>query len=429
LALAPATVRAQGGLDIPGREAEPVVPLPIYNSRPENGGFYTALEFVMLRQTRDFKSQRVAVRGGVDFDGSIQADLGGSFVIVGTTVEFLPGPPGPAGSFVGSGTQALNVDQLNSQWTYQPGWRFTGGWRFSDATTFEVRWLHVNQARYNASADIIPPGFAVGPQLLDTWLFSPVFNFTNSFAGESVELGVGNPGAGYGIWNFAQEMSIQFQQRYDQGDFWGKSLVREDPISRTYIVAGARFAWIWESFLWRTVSRDSLGNAGPQDVANYTNTVSNRMYGPVMGCQHDVYLGTVGRIGAFSMQFHVDFAPMVDIAKERAQYERGDRQASTKKSVTEYTFSPEVNGELSLTWHPVAGIEVRLGWDSMMFLNTVHTDKPISFNFGQIGATQDFGAGALPGVVVPGDGRSDPIWTRKALRYMDGLSFGIGLSF
>src|SRR5262249_14706731 len=106
LALAPATVRAQGvgGLDIPGRESEPVVPLPIYNNRPEAGGFYSALEFVMFRQTRDFGSQRVAVRGGVDFDGSIQADLGGTFIVVGGTVQFLPGPPGAPGSFVGSGT-------------------------------------------------------------------------------------------------------------------------------------------------------------------------------------------------------------------------------------------------------------------------------------------------------------------------------------
>jgi len=429
LALAPATVRAQGGLDIPGREAEPVVPLPIYNSRPEAGGFYIALEYTMFRQTRDLKSQRVASRGVVDFDGSIQADLGGSFIIVAGTVEFLPGPPGPPGTFLGSGTEALNVDQLNSQWTYQPGWRFTAGWRFSDATTMEVRWLHVNQARYNASADIIPRGYVVGPQLFDTWLFSPVYNFTNSFSGETQELGIGNLGATYGIWNAAQEMMIQFSQRYDQTDVWGKSLIREDPISRTYVVAGARFAWIWESFLWRTVSRDSQGNAGPQDVAIYTNTVSNRMYGPVIGCQHDVYLGTVGRIGAFSMQFHSDFAPMVDIAREHAQYARGDRGASNKKSVTEYTFSPEVNGEISLTWNPIAGVQVRFGWDSMMFLNTVHSDRPISFNFGQIGATNDFGAGIAPGIVVPGDNRSDSIWTRKAIRYLDGISFGIGISF
>src|SRR5262245_44315383 len=50
LALAPAVGRAQTGngpgeLDVSGREAGPVVPLPIYNSRPEAGGFYTALEW------------------------------------------------------------------------------------------------------------------------------------------------------------------------------------------------------------------------------------------------------------------------------------------------------------------------------------------------------------------------------------------------
>jgi hypothetical protein len=423
LALAPATLRAQGELDIPGREEAPTVPLPLSSRRPEDGGFYTALEFAMFRQPREFKSQNLAYRGGVDFDGSIQADLGGSFQIVGTTVQFVPGPAGPPGAFIGSGTPALNVNQLNSQWTYQPGTRFTAGWRFSDGSSFEVRWLHLNAAVYSASADIVPRGSAVGPQLLDTWLFSPVYNFTSSFAGELQELGVGNIGAGYGIWNFAQAESIKYTQRYDQGDFWGKVPVREDAISRTYIVAGARFAWIWENFQWRTESHDSAGQSGPQDVAIYSNTVSNRMYGTVIGCQHDVYLGSIPRIGAFALQFHSDFAPMIDIVKERAEYSRADRMASTKKSVTEYTFSPELNGELTLAWYPVRGVQVKFSWDSMMFLNTVTNDRPVSFNFGTLGATNDFGPEPLA------DRQSDSIWQRKAIRYFDGVSFGVAISF
>ena len=52
LAVAPSMALAQGGLDY-GRSS-PTVPLPIYSSRPESGGFYAGLEFVMFRMTRNF---------------------------------------------------------------------------------------------------------------------------------------------------------------------------------------------------------------------------------------------------------------------------------------------------------------------------------------------------------------------------------------
>src|SRR5438093_13253284 len=80
LAVTPALAQegAPGGLDY--TRSRPAVPLPIYNSRPESGGFYTALEFVMFRMTRNFRDQVVARRGLVDIDGSVQADLGGQFI-------------------------------------------------------------------------------------------------------------------------------------------------------------------------------------------------------------------------------------------------------------------------------------------------------------------------------------------------------------
>src|SRR2546421_10489933 len=101
LAVGPAFAQIPtGGLDV-GR-ANPVVPLPIYNARPESGGFYTALEFVMYRMTRNFKQQVIARRGLVDDDGSIQAGLGGTFridPITGQTV-FVPGLAGAPGTFL-----------------------------------------------------------------------------------------------------------------------------------------------------------------------------------------------------------------------------------------------------------------------------------------------------------------------------------------
>jgi hypothetical protein len=424
LALAPLAVRAQGGLDI-GRE-DPPIPLPIYSAHPEQGGFYTALEFLMYRQTRDFSSQRVAVRGIVDVDGSVQRDLGGTYIIPapGAPPIFIPGAPGEPGRFLGSGTQALNVSDLNGTRTYQPGWAWTFGWRAQDGSALEFRWRHVNDGTYQRGADIIPPAFAVGPLLTETFLTSPVYNFPNNFAGEQVELGVGNPGAAYGIWNAASSMTIEFVQRYDQGDMTYRVPVRTDEVSRTFINVGTRFAWIWERFKWRTVSISALGQAGAFDAAIYTNIISNRMYGPSLGCEQEFYLGTAGRIGAFSIGFKADFSPMVNIVKERASYELADRSASTKRSLTEYTFVPMVSGDLQITWIPIAGLQIRLGWNSLAFMNTVAAPRPIAFNYGNLQMNNDFGFNTVP--AAP-DNRQ--IFERKALRYFDGLMFGAALSF
>jgi len=425
LALAPTEGRAQGGLDISGREAAPTIPLPIYNRRPEAGGFYGALEFILYRQTRHLGNQPIAKRGFVDVDGSVQADIGGQFIIPapGAAPVFIPGPPGPPGAYIGSGNVALRASDLNSQRTYQPGYATTIGYRFSDGSTFEARWRHVEQARYNAGADIIPAGFAVGGLLEETFLFAPVFNFNNEYAGQSQELGLGNPGATYGIWNAANQMTIQMQQRYDQADFFGKVPIRTDEVSRTYLMAGGRFAWIWERFTWRTVSQDASGASTTRDVAYYTNSVSNRMYGPSLGLQQDFYLGTFGKIGAFSLAFSGDASTMLNIVKEHAKYELADESTSSKKSVREYTFVPMFNGEIQLTWYAAAGIQVRMSWNSLLFMNTVHTVNPVSFNLNNIGRVNDFGPG--PNTT----GSTESIWSRRALHYFDGINFGVALSF
>ena len=430
LALAPAVGRAQvrnGDLDTPGRE-QPIVPLPIGNSRPESGGFYGAFQFTMLRQTRTIQQQVIARRGLIDVDGSVQGDLGGTFTVLPPPIglTFVPGPPGPPGTFLGTGTPALDASDVNQKRSYQPGYTATFGWLFSDNIAVEFKWTHVQPVRYNAGADIIPPGFLQGPFQADTFLTSPVYNFNNAYAGENQELGVGNPGATFGIWNASQEQSIEFRQRYDQGDLTVRLPIRSDPISRTFFIIGERFAWIWEEFKWRTVSRAASGAASDFDVAIYSNITSNRMYGIPIGCQHEVYLGSAGRIGAFSLAFQVDVAPMLDVVKERASYELGDNSTRTKHAVTEYTFSPMLNSDLNLTWYPINGMQVRLGWSSMLFMNTVHAEHPVAFNFGNLQKNNDFGP--LPaGQAPPGVGTD--IWTRKTLHYIDGLSIGVGLSF
>ena len=427
LALAPAAVRAQGGLDISGREAAPIIPLPVYNSRPESGGFYAAVGFVMMRQTRELGNQVIARRGLIDLDGSIQQDLGGTWIIpaIGATPIFVPGPAGPPGTFIGTGSTALSASDLNGTRTYQPGWDQTIGWRFGDGSALESRWRHVVSANYQAGADIIGPGFAVGPALADTFLTAPVYNFPSNFAGQAQETALGNPGAAYGIWNGASSMTIEFTQRYDQIDTTYRVPVREDEVSRTFIQVGARFAWIWERFKWRTVSADLTGASGPSDVAIYTNIVSNRMYGPSLGVQHDYYIGSAGSVGAFSVGFQGDFSPLLNIVKERARYELGDDTMSTKLSRSEYTFVPMVSGELNITWYPAAGIQVRMAWSSLVFMNTVYANRPVAFNYGNLQNNNDFGV--PPNVAAAAV--NDPIWQRKAWRYFDGIMFGAAVSF
>jgi hypothetical protein len=421
LALAPAPVSAQlrvaegldlqvspasppgGGLDI-GRE-NPVVPLPIYHSRPETGGFYTAIEFIMWRMGRNLAPEVIARRGFVDVDGSVQRDLGGTFIapVGGGAPIFVAGAPGVPGTFIGSGTPALLAsDVKNGKLTYEPGLKFTLGWRFDDSSAIEISGFHTATAKYFAGADIIPPGFAVGPILADTFLFAPVFNFPVEYAGPAQKAGLGNPGALYGIWNGANSMTIEFDQRYTQYDLTYRVPVRADDISRTNIIVAARFSWIWERFKWRTVSADFTGASGPSDVAIFTNIVSNRMYGPVLGCEHELYLGR-----GFAIAAEVDGTAFLDVVKERAQFERADRATESKHNITEYTFAPALNYKIHFTWYPWAGIQCRIGWNGLAILNTVNSPNPVSFNFGQI----------------------NPDFPRKPIRYMDGLELGLAITF
>ncbi|HLW67203.1 MAG TPA: Lpg1974 family pore-forming outer membrane protein [Gemmataceae bacterium] len=418
LAFAPAVGRAQfpNGLDVGGRDA-PLFPLPLSSNRPEDGGFYTALEYKMLRMTKTIGNQPLAVRGFVDVDGSVQRDLGGSFIIVGTTVVFNPGPPGPPGAFLGSGAEALNVNQLATDWTYGPGYELTLGYRFENGWAVEANWTQIFSVKYTAGADSIPPGFAVGPVLADTFLFSPVVNFPIQYAGPASRLGVGNPGATYGIWNAASSMTEQYTQRYNEGNILGRYPVLTSDVSRTNVYVGYRFSWIWENFRWDTVARDFAGNATAADHAIYNNIVSNRMYGPFIGAGQEFYLGK-----GFAIELAIDQAAMLDIVKERATYSLADRSTEAKKQMVEYSFAPETEGKIDLTWYPTRGIQFRLGWDFMMFLNTVSNPYPVSFDFNNFNNFTNTAAGQpFAGLF----NITHPIFERIAIRYMDAIHGGV----
>ena len=197
---------------------DPVVPLPIGHDRMDNGGFYGAGEFLYWKQTNPIKDQVVAVRGLLDFDGSITAGLNGvPQNVIGSPPIIIPGVGFP-GTFIGTGLTALNTNQVSGPGTYTPGFRVTVGWKFKDGLAIEASWLNLTEAKYNAVATLVPQGLQAGALLENTFLFSPVFNFPNDFAGAPDKLAFGNPNAAYGIWNGAAVESESFVQRTTQYD-------------------------------------------------------------------------------------------------------------------------------------------------------------------------------------------------------------------
>jgi hypothetical protein len=237
-----------------------------------------------------------------------------------------------------------------------------------------------------------------------------VYAFPNDFAGPALKLALGNPFAAFGIWNGASVMTITFVQRFEQFDMTIRHPVYQDDDIRCYGLLGPRLVWMWEQFKWRTVSIDFGGNAGADDVAIYSNVVSNRMYGIHIGGGFDRRLGD-NWLGTFAFSLDLQGALLLDVVKERAKYNRGDGNdggaPSSKRARTEYTIVPEVQGKACFWWYPVEGIQVKIGYDVMAFFNTVSAPNPVSFNYSTI----------------------EPTWEKGQFRLMHGFEAGIGFIF
>jgi len=368
-----------------------ILPGPLGHPRYEDGGFFFATEFVYFQQTNPIGHQIVAIRGFVDTDG--------------TAVAPGNGPEAP-GTFHGSGATALDVHQLeHGSDNFTPGFNLVGGYRFQNGWVLQVSWLYFLENRYDAGASLIPPSYNVGHQLADTFLFSPVTNFTPNYAGESNRTGNGNPGAVFGIWNGASEETIELLQRFDQVDFTLRIPVWQNDTHRQYALFGPRFVSIWERFTWRTVSEDVTGASSSDDTAIYTNTVSNAMYGVHVGGGHDWWIGNTP-IGGFSVSLDGEAALFYDFVKERAGYELGDRSTKDNHNRNTYAVVPELQGKLSVWYYPWEAVQIRLGYDVMAFFNTISSPEPIDFNFGSI----------------------SPAY-QSTFRFFNGLSIGVGLVF
>ncbi len=367
---------------------DPQFPLPTGSNRPEQG-LYVGTEFVFFHQTRTIRAQLIGVRGFFDADGTVT---------------------GTVGTFVGSGTPALFANDLGSR-SYQPGLNLVLGYRFHDGIAVELSWLDLQKVRYNGGASIEPNMFRGGQDLADTFLSSFVFNFPNEYAGPPFKIsdpsrGV-NPNATFGIWNAASIMTIEFAQTFQQWDFGGRIPIWETDCNRMYGLTGMRFAWFWERFRWRTTDIDTTGNAGPDDVAIYSNIVSNRMYGVDIGCGDECRLGDTP-IGTFAVSLDWRAAALVDVVREIEKYERSDRFTAAKRNRTEYEIVPELQGQLNLWWYPpIEGVQVRVGYDLMGFFNTVSAPYPVAFNL--LSPENTFRSGTF--------------------RMIDGFNAGIALSF
>jgi hypothetical protein len=362
---------------------------PLSHPRYEDGGLYVGMEALIWWQSRPIHSQTVAIRGFVDVDGS------------------LTGSPPP--TFVGSGVEALNTQQLEGPSTMTPGWNFTVGWRFESGVAVQASWVHLADSRYAVSAGPIPPDFNVGPLLENTFLFAPVTNFSPFYSGPPDFLPDPifgpSPSALYGIWNGSENMLIEFLQRYEQVDITGRVPIWQTECFRTYGLIGARAIIMWERFKWRTVDLDFQGIGTDSNNATYSNVVSNRLYGVFLGGGHDWYLGSTP-IGGFSSSVDAGVGLYGDWAKGRAKYERDDHAtaAQRKRNFFRPTGSLEIKG--TLWWYPWEAISVRVGYDFMALCNTLASPEPIDFNMGTI----------------------DPEY-RGVWRYLHGLHIGLAFVF
>jgi hypothetical protein len=380
LFLAPQTVYAQTeGGGIP----DTILPFPNYHNHPGKGGFCTYAEFVLFRQTNILEHQPIAYRGFIDNAGAIL---------------------GFSGQFIGSGEMVLDAKDAGGPGTYQPGVKLGIGYRFQDGAFLSLDWMWLTKAQYWHTATIVPQDYHWGFFLEDSFITAPVFNFSNFFAGPPNK--VTNPVTGvnqitYGIWNAADLMTIRFEQSTQQLDLTFRQPIYAMEGWRSYGLIGPRFFWIWESFKWTTINEDPNGYPDPLNTAVYTNIVSNRMYGLNLGWGNDWWFGN-----GVAVSLDLGVAGFLDIVKMRARYQLGDKSfpGAVKRSVTDYTLVPEFYGNLNLWYYPFEGIQLRVGYNVMSFLNTMAAPKPVSFNFGGL----------------------DPDWQRRG-RLFDGLNAGIAI--
>jgi hypothetical protein len=370
-----------------------VFPFPLGSTHPEEGGLYTAGEYVQYRQTNPLKDQIVAVRG---------------LAIVDNTTNIPPFGVLPVPTFIGSGQVALDVHQVTGPNDYQPGFAFTLGYKFADGSAWEFKYMYITEVNLHASATQVPAGFAVGQNFENSFLFSNVFGFPNDYNGPSQKLATDTGTSGSsapGIWNGASIMTEQFLQRTQMYEMTYRQPIFETETYRLSGIVGPRFVWIWERYKWTAADIDLTTNAsGPQFEAQYNNIVSNRLYGAHAGFQQECYLGH-----GFATICTIQGGAFVDTAKTEAIYElaRGAVGPGSKRALHYWLPSLEAQATVGISWFPIEGVELRAGYDFQAFFNTESSPNPIDFNYGAV----------------------NPQYISSTVRFLDGLNIGLAFNF
>ncbi|MBA4189345.1 MAG: hypothetical protein C0467_15215 [Planctomycetaceae bacterium] len=379
----PSTDGSGGGFQTPRQSA---VPSYLPTGQPGDAGFYFGMEFVLLAQTRAIGHQSIAKYGFYDLTGEVN---------------------GTPGAIVGSGRDAINTNMFRNGPTFQPGFNVEVGYRFDDGTKIFANYMQLYDAHYSVGASLVPPGYAVPLQngqitLADSFVSSPVYSFNSQFAGPTNKVAGVPDSAVYGIWNAATQMDIKFTQRFQQAQAGGRVPVLMTDYSRVYGTGGMQFSWFFERFYWRAVSADQNGNVNQTTAANYTNTLSQRMYGPFVGCGHEIFVAN-----QFSLSCDLTGALLLNVDKQRAKYKLGDNTIQSKWGNEEFHITPNANIAVNAWWYPIEGVQMRVGYQAMSFYNTQYMITPVGFNYGNIAPQYEF----------------------KAFRLLHGFNVGVGFFF
>lgn len=328
--------------------------------------------------------------------------------------------------------------QLADTYLFSPVFNFPAEFSGPSDKVVLSNTLGTGSASASASTTIIGGSFIGGT--------TPAANFSlfTAQASASAQGGLTAPFAAYGVWNAASLMTLSFVQRNDMFDLMGRIPYYQDDCSRYYALVGGRTVQFWERFAWTTTdypivpvtatSTATINNSpiitvqngqiiiqspsisvtasaptappgtqpSPQDVATYSNIVSNRMYGPMIGCGGEYWLGH-----GFSFTLDLRAGLLVDFVKERAKYERGDQYIARGRSRNEYAIVPELDAMAAVMWYPIEGVSMRVGYDAMSFFNTISSPRPVDFNYGAVA----------------------PAWEKNTFRLIDGIQAGIGIVF
>lgn len=371
---------ANGQLNVP--PMDPQVPLPIYNTRPEQGGFYFAGEALLFQMDSPLRPQKIATHGLTDVTGTIT---------------------GTPGQYVGSGQTALETTTGGSN-NLTTGFNLVAGYRLQNGIAIEFNWMHLMPTGFTYNTTPPPYGIQYTPNWADGVISAPVVGAPSDYAGNPKNVIPGGPYATYGIWNAADSMCINYEQKFDQVDLHFRQPIIENEAYRWYGILGGRFIYLRERFDWTTFDADLNGVSTPETTANYTNKVANQMFGPKIGWGNEYYLGH-----GFALTIDLEAALLANIVSAWARYELAcgcEDAPSAFFKKTSYTVVPELEAKLNLWWYPIEGVQLRIGYDAMLLFNTVSARRPIDFNYNNL----------------------NPGYSR-ATRFLDGFNIGIGFIF